>query len=97
MLEEVYKQATTVAPILHGKATALSLKSWSDGTQILPVMRFKAGEQMMKGTDETKGLGKTCVPEQETSVLCVKPWGRAVEKLVRCYGGDAARLVDCCR
>jgi hypothetical protein len=29
--------------------------------------------------------------------LMIKPWDRAVEKLVRCYGCDPSRLLDCCR
>jgi hypothetical protein len=93
MLEEVYRQAKSAAPLLYAKAVALSLKSWSSGTQILPVMRFEE----MKGADETKSCGKPSVCEHGIAVLCVKPWGRAVEKLVRCYGGDPARLIDCCR
>ena len=27
----------------------------------------------------------------------VKPWARTVEKLMRCYAGDASCILDCCR
>ena len=98
-LEEVYKQATTAYPLLHAKALALSLDSLSASSQILvlPVMISGAGARNMNYREGVKSDGTLPVTGRGVSALSVKPWGRAVEKLVRCYGGDPARLVDCCR
>jgi hypothetical protein len=98
-LEEIYEQANSAAPLLHAKAEALSIDSQSAGSQILvlPVMISEAETRHMKGSEATETVGKPPVSERGSSALCVKPWGRAVEKLVRCYGGDPTRLVDCCR
>ncbi len=98
-LEQVYKQATAAAPLLHAKAAALSLVSWSAGSQILvlPVMISGSAAKHAQDREEVKYGGMPAVADRGSSALGVKPWGRAVEKLVRCYGGDAARLVDCCR
>ncbi len=98
MLEEVYRQATAAAPLLHAKVAALSLESRSAGSQILPVMRSEAAATEMQGKDKMTSSFKPCHFELGASAaLGVKPWRRAVEKLVRCYGGDATLLLDCCR
>jgi hypothetical protein len=98
-LEEVYKQAAAAAPLLHAKATTLSLESRSADSQILvlPVVISGTVARSMKDGEEGKTDGTLPVSGRGSPALGVKPWGRAVEKLVRCYGGDPARLVDCCR
>ncbi len=99
VLDAVYKQATAAAPLLHSKAAALSARSWSASCQIrvLPVLISGAGTRHVEDREAVRNVDKGPVSEQACSLMGVKPWERAVEKLVRCYAGDPARLVDCCR
>ena len=104
-LEEVFSQAAAAAPILFAKAASLARSSggelWSRPTASDPQI---AASSAGSGWTELAWFAVAQVGGSEArggsaarAQVSLKPWGRAVEKVVRCYGGDPARLLDCCR
>ena len=102
-LEEVFQQAGAAAP--HLSAKAVSIARGGGGQLCLPSCVLDlassgvppAGPEWVAG-DDNGGHGPGSSSSEEASLhASLKPWGRAVEKMVRCYGGDPSRLLDCCR
>jgi hypothetical protein len=110
-LEEVFRQAEAAVPLLTAKAAALALNGggelWTQsifsyqtapmpptGPEWSGISRMSwFGSEGLGAESYTSGGGGGGAWAQSS----LKPWGRAVEKVVRCYGGDPARLLDCCR
>jgi hypothetical protein len=93
-LDALYEQAARADKLLLAKARALALAC--RGTLRTPFPPPLAAE------DEFAAVGLDTLLERDDTAprenwKGLKPSGRAVEKLVRSYGGDPSRLLDCCR
>ena len=97
-LEEVFLQAAAAAPLLSAKAAALARRGggmvWSTPAGPEPAAPPAGPDRVGPGWIAEANAAKDVGQGNQTSL---KPWGRAVEKVVRCYGGDPTRLLDCCR
>jgi hypothetical protein len=110
-LEEVFRQAAAALPLVTAKAAAIAESGggerWSPAAVAVVDPRspqLLAGEGVWGGAWWSGGgIGGASGGSAQSAEgggcaqSSLKPWGRAVEKVVRCYGGDSARLVDCCR
>jgi hypothetical protein len=104
-LEDLYGLAARAEGLLRAKAQELALAA--DGcfatAPMGPGMSPAAGgEGNSPGTGRaweawSTAAGRAAAGEARVEWGGLKPAGRAAEKLVRCYGGDPSRILDCCR
>ena len=93
-LDQLYDQAAFVDTCLRDKVLTIGhaangyfvLNDGSEADQELP----KAYERFSRVLDGS-------VPRFRVGWAPLKSPQRALEKLLRCYGGDVSRLLDCCR
>ena len=95
-------QAAGVAEILLAKAAGLARASAGRVAVRMAIPDSEEDEAAAKAApvETARRWWMDASQEDEAAddtIEGLKPWRRAVDKLALCYGGDPARLLDCCR
>jgi hypothetical protein len=98
-LEDLYGLAARAEGLLQAKAQDLALAA--DGCFFVVAGKAAAGQRDTPAERRVEAwstaAGRAAAGEVRVEWGGLKAAGRAAEKLVRCYGGDPSRILDCCR